>query len=214
MDGPARMAIARRSRAGSPTAKRIGSPQRSCRRARSSTRTGRSTCTRPKTVYSDRWYDAIGVFGHLSDITGASIVWPRLAPVAVVSQNGNDANTLSSLIEGVSTSYYSTWGASYFQQTNYRWKITGPGQPPSSGPAPDDATINPGTDTMISAPPYQATLTNVSGESDILVVALLTGYGRVHDQGWGSTRRSTRPGRSRCASATPAASATTTAKAT
>ncbi len=138
----------------------------------------------PKTVYSDRWYDAIGVFGHLSDITGASIVWPRLAPVAVVSQNGDDANTLSSLIEGVSTSYYSTWGASYFQQTNYRWKITGPGQPPSSGPAPDDATINPGTDTMVSAAPYQATLTNVSGESDILVVALLTGYGRVHDQGW------------------------------
>ena len=25
----------------------------------------------------------------------------------------------------------------------------------------------------------------MSGESDILLVALLTGYGRVHDQGWG-----------------------------
>ena len=105
----------------------------------------------PKTVFSDRWYDAIGVFGHLSDITGASIVWSRLAPVATVSQNGNDANTLSSFIEGISTSYYSTWGASYFQQPNYRWKITGPGQPPSSGPAPDDVTINPGTDTTITA---------------------------------------------------------------
>jgi hypothetical protein len=33
----------------------------------------------PKTVFSDRWYDAIGVFGHLSDITGASVVWSRLA---------------------------------------------------------------------------------------------------------------------------------------
>ena len=46
-------------------------------------------------------------------------------------------------------------------------------------------TINPGTETSISAPSYQATLANVSGESDILFVALLTGYGRVHDQGWG-----------------------------
>jgi hypothetical protein len=139
----------------------------------------------PKTVYSDRGNDAMGVFGHLSDISAASVVWSRLAPVAVVSQDGNDANTLSSLVEGVATSYYSTWGASYFQQTNYRWKITGPGHPPSSGPAPDDATINPGTDTAITALPYQATLTNVSGGSDILVVSLLTGYGRVHDQGWG-----------------------------
>jgi hypothetical protein len=138
----------------------------------------------PKTVYSDRWYDAIGVFGHLSDITGASVVWPRLAPTAVTSQNGDDAATLAAYIQGVAESYFSTWGASYFQSTNYRWKITGPGQPPSSGPAPDDAEINPGTDTMITAAPYQATLTSVSGGSDLLVVALLTGYGRAHDQGW------------------------------
>ena len=138
----------------------------------------------PKTVYSDRWYDAIGVFGHLSDITGASVVWPRLAPTAVTSENGDDAGTLASYIQGVAESYFSTWGASYFQQTNYRWKITGPGQPPSSGPAPDDVEINPGTDTTISAPSYQATLASVSGGSDFIVVALLTGYGRVHDQGW------------------------------
>ena len=92
---------------------------------------------------------------------------------------------MSTFIEGISTSYCSTWGASYFQQTNYRWKITGPGQPPFSGPAPDDVTINPGTETMITAAPYQATLANVSGGSDILLIALLTGYGRVHDQGWG-----------------------------
>jgi len=139
----------------------------------------------PKTVYSDRWYDALGVFGHLSDISSPSLVWSRLLSVANVSEGGNDATTLSTLIEGISTSYYSTWGASYFQQPNFRWKITGPGQPPFSGPAPDDATINPGTDTSIFAPAYQATLTNVSGGSDILVISLLTGYGRVHDQGWG-----------------------------
>lgn len=138
----------------------------------------------PKTVYSDRWYDAIGVFGHLSDITSASVVWPRLAPTAVISENGDDAATLASYIQGVSTSYFSTWGASYFQQSNYRWKIAGPGQPPYSGPAPDDAVINPGTITTITAAPYQATLTSVSGGSDILGVELLNGYGRIHDQGW------------------------------
>ncbi len=138
----------------------------------------------PKTVYSDRWYDAIGVFGHLSDITGASIVWPRLAPTAVTSENGDDAATLAAYIQGISTSYFSSWGASYFQGTNYNWKIAGPGQPPSSGPAPDDVEINPGTDTTISAPSYQATLASVSGGSDFIVVALLTGYGRAHDQGW------------------------------
>ncbi|HKW00706.1 MAG TPA: VWD domain-containing protein [Vicinamibacterales bacterium] len=139
----------------------------------------------PKTVYSDRWYDAIGVFGHLSDITSASVVWSRLASTAVTSQSGDDAATLAAFIQGISTSYYSTWGASYFQQSNYRWKIAGPGHPTYSGPAPDEAVINPGTVTTITAASYQATLTNVSGGSDIVGIELLSGYGRVHDQGWG-----------------------------
>ena len=136
-------------------------------------------------MYSDRWYDALGVFGHLSDISSPSLVWSRLLQVANVSESGDDSATLTALIAGVTGSYYSSWGTSYFQQTNYRWKITGPGQPPSSGPAPDDVTINPGVETTIAAAQYQATLANVSGESDILLVGLLTGYGRVHDQGWG-----------------------------
>lgn len=138
----------------------------------------------PKTIYSDRWYDAIGVFGHLSDITSASVVWSRLASTAVTSQNGDDAATLAAYVQGISTSYFSTWGASYFQQSNYRWKIAGPGHPTYSGPAPDEAVINPGTVTTISAAPYQATLTSVSGGSDIVGVELLSGYGRIHDQSW------------------------------
>ena len=90
----------------------------------------------PKTVYSDRWYDALGVFGHMSDISSPSLVWSRLLSVANVSEGGDDATTLSTLIEGISTSYYSSWGASYFQQTNYRWKITGQASRPSPGRRP------------------------------------------------------------------------------
>jgi uncharacterized protein YdeI (BOF family) len=140
----------------------------------------------PKTVFSDRWYDAIGVFGHMSDITGASIVWPRLMSIAKVSEAGDDVATLNTLIQGVSSSYFSSWGASYFQQPHDRWNIHGPGHPPSSGPAPDSITVNHGDEKVLdSTPSYQASLYNVSGDADIVTVKLLSGYGRLHDAGYG-----------------------------
>ena len=45
----------------------------------------------PGTAYSQRSYDALGVFGHSSDLAGTRAVWPRLSPLikAYLDQGSN-----------------------------------------------------------------------------------------------------------------------------
>ncbi|HUL72059.1 MAG TPA: VWD domain-containing protein [Vicinamibacterales bacterium] len=138
----------------------------------------------PKTVYSTRRYDGVGVFGHFNDIAPESIVWSRLLDVVQASQGANNEAALNTLIKGAASSYYSSWGPSYFQQAHDLWRIARPSAPSMSGPAPDPTNLVPGAGTQISAGKYQATITNVTSEADLLVVSLLTGYGRLHDSGF------------------------------
>jgi len=142
----------------------------------------------PATVYADRSYDAIGVYGHMSDVAGNDIVWSRLLPMVSAGVGGNDADPFKLLIQGNATNYYTSWGSSYFQVggTNVSWKISGPGSPPGSGPPPMSISVDPGADTDLPpVEPDEAGLFTLNGGADVVMVSLLTGYGRLHDQAFG-----------------------------
>jgi hypothetical protein len=57
----------------------------------------------PKTVYSDRSYDAIGVYGHLGDLAGSQAVWPKLLPMVTAGMGKNDTAAFNLLIQGERT---------------------------------------------------------------------------------------------------------------
>ncbi len=79
------------------------------------------------------------------------------------------------LIKGHESSYYTSWGSSYFESTgNLPWSMNGPGEPPTSGPAPDAVSVDAGTNAMLTPiPPYEAQLWQLDGGADIVVVKLV-----------------------------------------
>jgi hypothetical protein len=140
----------------------------------------------PGTVYSQRSYDALGVFGHMSDLVGAGAVWPRLLPAiqAYLEQGSNAA--LTKLIEGNELQYYTSWGSSYFEVAgNQPWTMLGPWTPPGTGPAPTVIPLSSETNEYLSAGSDTSALYQLTGSAEILYVTLLTGYGRLHDQNFG-----------------------------
>lgn len=140
----------------------------------------------PKTDYADRSYDAIGVFGHLSDVAGNDAVWPKLLPMVSAGVNKDDDAAFKLLIQGNALQYYTSWGSSYFEAPgNTQWAMLSPGSPPTSGPAPTSISVEAGTEEALSpVGPYQSGLFQLTGGADIVAVALFTGYGRLHDQGF------------------------------
>ena len=140
----------------------------------------------PGTVYSQRSYDALGVFGHFSDLAGTSAVWPRLLPLikAYLDQGSNAA--LTTLIQGNQLQYYSSWGSSYFEVAgNQPWTMLGPWTPPSTGPSPTVIPLASETNEYLSADSDTSALYQLTGSAEIVYVTLLTGYGRLHDQNFG-----------------------------
>src|SRR5207245_2013542 len=84
----------------------------------------------PKTVYSDRSYDAIGVYGHLGDLAGTQVIWPKLLPMVLAGMGRNDTDPFKMLIQGNEIQYYTSWGSSYFEVSgNTHWSMM------SRGPA-------------------------------------------------------------------------------
>jgi hypothetical protein len=140
----------------------------------------------PSTAYADRSYDAIGVFGHLSDMLGDQAVIPRLLPVVTRAVGGDDGAAFGYLIQGNETEYLNSWGSSY-ELTGGRklWSMTGPGHPPDSGGAVQSVTINAGDKETYVYNPWNAHVVKVVGNADIVSAALLVGYGRLHDDGYG-----------------------------
>ncbi len=137
----------------------------------------------PTTLYSDRSYDAVGVYGHLGDLEGPSAVWPTLLPMVQVGTNGNDVGALSLLLLAHETEYYASWGSSYFREKGkIPWAIVGPGNPPDNSPSPQSVTVAAGTlEALAPAGPYLGEQFQLQASTEIVGVSLLTGYGRIHD---------------------------------
>lgn len=141
----------------------------------------------PFEQYNLRWYDGVGVFGHQGDVIGdQAAVWPKLLPMVVANIGGHDKAVLSMLIGGDSDHYYNSWGASYFQDSPPDWHMVGPGTPPtSSAPGGSVVAVSNGDNKDIaSSGQYQATRVTITGNADIVVVVLASGYGEIHDEGY------------------------------
>lgn len=137
----------------------------------------------PLAVYSDRSYDAVGVYGHLSDMTDPGTVWSQLLPMISAGLNGQDQAALTLLLQGNQNDYFTNWGSSYFRVSSQTpWNIAGPGDPPKNSPAPQSVSIAPQEAKLLTpAAPYTGELFQVQGTVDIIGIKLLSGYGRVHD---------------------------------
>jgi hypothetical protein len=140
----------------------------------------------PTTVYVNRWYDAIGVFGHLGDVAGDQAVWPKLLPILKIGIGGNSADAFNALVQGNQIQYFTSWGSSYFLTSGHTpWTMVGPGSPPTTGPTPTVVSLDSQTDELLTAESDQSAVYQLSGSADIVMVTLMTGYGRLHDQNFG-----------------------------
>ncbi len=142
----------------------------------------------PATVYLKRSYDAIGVFGHLSDFAGDDAVWTMLLPMVTMSIGNNGSDAFNAMVQGNQIKYFTSWGSSYFLVPgNTPWTMVGPGSPTSVALSieslPIAVTLDSQTNELLApAGPYQSGMFQLSGSADVVMVTLLTGYGRLHDQ--------------------------------
>jgi hypothetical protein len=142
--------------------------------------------TSPATAFSDRGYDGVGIFGHFSDLAGSEATWPRLLKAAKLDVGGDDVTALRSLIEGSDAQFFASWGSSYYLTSGkVPWTMSGPGDPPHAGYAPGGVSVDADGVNVLDAASWQARMVSVSSNADILIVSLLTGYGRAHDGNFG-----------------------------
>ncbi len=90
---------------------------------------------------------------------------------------------LKFLIEGNDDNYFSSWGSSYYLTAGkVPWTMSGPGYPAQSGYTPGGVSVAPDSTEVVDAASWQARMVRISSNADIVIVSLLTGYGRVHDE--------------------------------
>ena len=176
----------------------------------------------PGTPYSQRDYDGVGVFGHEGDIAGDQTpIWLQLLPVVTADIGHHDQAALTLLMTSGSDHYYSSWGSSYYEDaTHGDWRMAGPSNPPTTGPAPDSQHINDGDiKDLATDAAYKAHPVTIDGSADILIIVLAAGYGEAHDQDFGmeQTLTNTAPlmlcqksGGCKCPDGSPGASEFTT----
>ena len=141
----------------------------------------------PDTYYKYRSYDAVGVYGHMSDVAGDSLVWPALLPMVSAVIAGSDDDALQTLLRDHKINYFTSWGSSYFRDSGHvPWSMIGPGTPLPFTVTPTNIEVNSDSVEMLGpADSDRGKLFKLTGSPDILMVALMTGYGRLHDANYG-----------------------------
>jgi hypothetical protein len=142
----------------------------------------------PGTPYLQREYDGVGIFGHEGDLAGDQTpIWSQLLPMVTADIGHHDQAALTMLMSSGSNHYYSSWASSYYEdQAHTDWHMAGPSTPPTTGPSPDNQTINDGDIKDIAQDGKdQAHPITISGSADILIIVLAAGYGQAHDQDYG-----------------------------
>ncbi len=140
----------------------------------------------PKTPYMDRKYDALGAFAHMSDTTSEGLVWAKLLPMVKQAVGGDNDTPFFNLTQGHEEAYMTSWGSSYFlAQGKTPWTMTGPGHPPQTSIGSQTMKVDAGSGEPVYVDAYRADLRQLTGNADIIGVTLFTGYGRLHDEGFG-----------------------------
>src|SRR5579883_230262 len=145
----------------------------------------------PTKPFINRSYDADGVYAHLADLAGDAAVWPKLLPMFGAGMGGIsspqvDVNAFDFLIAGHEVTYFTDWGSSYFEVNQKTpWDMLTRIPAGSKGPEPQPVTVdNTTTEMLPAAGQFQGELFHLDGSADIVIVSLLTGYGRLHDEGF------------------------------
>ena len=141
--------------------------------------------TQPSVHFDKRGYDGVGLFGHMSDVSGGpAVVWAKLLPV-VTAGIRSSAAALELLMEGNRKTYLDTWGSSYFgRPESAAWTMGGPalaaGWPPIVG-----RKINVTGDNGAQLPdvnPWETKQFELStGGSDVVGIFVPLGFGQVGD---------------------------------
>jgi hypothetical protein len=142
--------------------------------------------TTPTRQFVERGQDGLGVFGHLGDQAGPTLVWTRMLPMISIALSSGDLEAFLALIEGYKFEYYTTWGPSYFLEEEEKypnWRMSSPGQAPTKTHEPLDIPVNAGDMSIFPNFGYfEAGTVKVRSNADILTVVNLTGFGRLHDE--------------------------------
>ena len=145
--------------------------------------------TTPSKPFADRYQDGLGVFGHLADVMGSDAgVWQRMLDILPAASGGEDMAPFLQLTQGYRLPYVTSWGSSYFLASDHdKWTMGSPGNALPQGIAPQGIYFPAGLEQQLgdSVGWFQAAMLKVSTNADVLSVGLLTGFGRVHDEGFG-----------------------------
>jgi len=140
----------------------------------------------PKMHFVTRSYDAVGVYAHMADLAGDAAVWPKLLPMVKTAIGGgqNDIDAFNLLTQGTQITYFTDWGSSYFEvDQRTPWEILNRYPPKLGGLPPQSVTVDGHTVEMLpAAGPYEGELFQLTGSADVVIVGLLSGYGRLHDE--------------------------------
>jgi hypothetical protein len=141
----------------------------------------------PARVYMQRSEDAVGIFGHLQDLSNTGVVWSRMLPILQTAASISGPEAFNELIQGYRENYFTTWGSSYFLASGRKpWTMSGPGPVPSAGPAPEIRKITSQDTEFLTADSDVSALFTLSPSGvDVIGVSLMTGYGRLHDESFG-----------------------------
>jgi hypothetical protein len=143
--------------------------------------------TSPKTPYYNLGQTAIGVFGHLEDVTkDPHVVWLKLLPLLQAGLGGNDDLPFNLLVAGNRQAYLTSWGASFFvDNTHDNWKMAAPGHGPDKKPSPQALSIAPDEFKVFDPmTPYTTQQYEITSSADLIAFSMLHGWGRVHDSGF------------------------------
>jgi hypothetical protein len=144
--------------------------------------------TTPAKPFSDRNQDGLGIVGHLADVMGTDTgIWERLLPTVSLGIGGEDMAPFLNLTQGYRLPYVTSWGPSYFLTSGRQnWTMSGPGNVPSTGAASKDLFVPKGAAQLLEGVGwFQAQITKLSTDAEIVAVGLLSGYGRLHDESFG-----------------------------
>ncbi len=139
----------------------------------------------PKTEYYKRLHDAVGVFAHQSDLVGDNDDVEQAAARRARRTAGCERERLGAVDSGERDTLLLVLGRQLLPNATKNVMVHGgTSTPPMYGPNPDVVTVDDGTAQMLaSIPSDQAQLWKIEGHADVVIILLLTGYGRLHDEG-------------------------------
>lgn len=122
-----------------------------------------------------RTYDAVGFFGHIEDMEGPELIWPRLLGAFADGVGGADAAAFTTMVQGVEDVVMDFWGASYWRKFPNRviWDMLGPGKGnlPAFGAAPEQISVGRSQAVLLpTVEPYENLPVRVTSSTEIVEV--------------------------------------------